>query len=60
VARLHAAGYADPGRVQNYWKLYPIDQFDDTAIAAEILAILHDVYGYAGSPRLKAATEQGG
>jgi hypothetical protein len=60
VARLHAAGFADPGRAPNYWKTYPVDEFDDTAIARELLTILHDVYGYNGSPKLTIATEKGG
>jgi hypothetical protein len=58
VARLHAAGFADPGRTPNYWKTYPADQFDDTAIARELLTILHDVYAYNGSPELKISTEK--
>ncbi len=59
VARLHAAGFADPGRAPNYWKNYPVDEFDDTAIARELLTILHDVYGYTGAPKLAVATEKG-
>jgi hypothetical protein len=59
VARLHAAGFADPGRAPNYWKTYPVDEFDDKAITCELLTILHDVYGYTGSPKLKGATEKG-
>jgi hypothetical protein len=50
LARLHAAGYADPGRAPNYWKLYPMDKVDDATIAKELLTILHDVYGYTGWP----------
>lgn len=57
VARLHAAGFADPGRVPNYWKEYPVDKFDDATIARELLTILHDVYGYTGLPKLKVTTE---
>ena len=56
-ARLHAAGFADPGRGPNYWKVYQIDQPDDVAIAREILTILYDVYGYNGQPALKVKTE---
>lgn len=59
IARLHAAGYADPGRAPNYWKSYPVDKYDDATIAREILALLHDVYGYDGSERLKIGTEAG-
>jgi hypothetical protein len=57
VARLHAAGFADPGRAPNYWKTYQLDQIDDAGIAHEILTILHDVYGYNGLPALKVKTE---
>ena len=58
VARLHAAGFTDPGRAPNYWKLYPADQFTDAAIAGELLTILHDVYGYDGSWKLQVKTEK--
>jgi hypothetical protein len=57
VARLHAAGFADPGRTPNYWKSYSTDQVDDPTIAREVLTILHDVYGYTGLPELKVKTE---
>lgn len=57
VTRLHAAAFADPGRSPNYWKEYPVDKFDDATLAREILAILHDVYGYNGLPKLKVITE---
>lgn len=57
VAQLHAVGFADPGRSPNYWKNYPADKFDDAAIARELLAVLHDVYGYNGIPTLKVLTE---
>jgi hypothetical protein len=59
VARLHGAGFADPGRAPNYWKTYPVEQFEDVAIARELLTILYDVYGYNGLPKLKVATEKG-
>jgi hypothetical protein len=60
LARLHAAGFADPGRAPNYWKTYPVDQFDDAAIAGEVITILHDVFGYDGSWELTVKTEKGG
>jgi hypothetical protein len=60
VARLHAAGFFDPGRAPNYWRTYPLGEFDDAAIARELLTILYDVYGYRGSPKLKLPTEKGG
>jgi hypothetical protein len=59
VARLHAAGFADPGRAPNYWKIYPADDFTDAAIADELMTILFDVYGYNGSPKLSFKTEKG-
>ena len=58
VGRLHDAGFADPGRGPNYWKKYPLDQVNDSAIAHEVLAILHEVYGYNGTPALKIKTEE--
>lgn len=54
-AKLHAAGYADPGRAPNYWKNYPLDKYTDAAMAGEILTILYEVYGYAGALKLKIA-----
>jgi hypothetical protein len=58
VARLHAAGFADPGRAPNYWKSYPLDAADDATIAREMLTILHDVYGYNGAEKLTVLTER--
>jgi hypothetical protein len=57
VARLHSAGFADPGRVPNYSRTYALDEFDDAAIAREMLTLLHDVYGYTGAQKLKILTE---
>ena len=59
VVRLHAAGFSDPGRAPNYWRIYRFDEFNDAAIARELLTILYDVYGYNGSPKLTVATEKG-
>jgi hypothetical protein len=59
IARLHAAGFADPGRTPNYWKSYLLDQSSDGAIAEELLTILHEVYGYDGSPALEFKSEKG-
>jgi hypothetical protein len=59
LARLHAAGYADPGRAPNYWKDYPLDKYDDAAIARELITLLHDVYGYDGAEQLTIKTEAG-
>jgi hypothetical protein len=57
IERLHAAGYADPGRARNYSRVYPFAEITDTALARELLSILHDVYGYRGKPQIKIATE---
>ena len=59
VARLHATGFAEPGRAPNYWKTYAADQFTDAAIAEELLTILYDIYGYNGAPKLQFKTEKG-
>jgi hypothetical protein len=60
VHRLHELGFADPGRGPNYSKTYDMDQFDDAAIARELLTVLRDVYGYTGQPTLKIMTEESG
>lgn len=57
IARLHNAGYADPGRAPNYSKSYALDKYKDAAIASEILTILHEAYGYTGATKLKTTTE---
>lgn len=59
IERLHSAGYADPGRGPNYWKIYPADKFDNTSITRELLTILYAVYGYRGLPKLEIGTEKG-
>jgi hypothetical protein len=59
IARLHAVGYADPGRAPNYSKTYLADSTSDTDLAAELLTVLHDVYGYYGASGLKVITEEG-
>jgi hypothetical protein len=58
IARLHALGFADPGRAQNYAKTYPADKFDDDAVADEVLTVLHDAYGYYGAIKLEVKTEE--
>lgn len=58
VARLAAAGFESPGLRQNYWRSYPAAQFDDATIADALLRILHDVYGYDGTPALTVQTEK--
>ena len=57
VERLHKAGYADPGRAPNYWKMYSFAAIGDAAIAGEILTILHEVYGYTGAAELEIKTK---
>lgn len=59
LARLHADGYADPGRAPNYSKNYPLEKYDDAAIAREVITLLHDAYGYTGAEQLTIKTEAG-
>jgi hypothetical protein len=58
VARLHAEGFADPGKKQNFYREYPVDSVGDTAIARALITILRDVYGYDGANPLEIATEK--
>ena len=58
IARIRAAGFADPGRAPNYSKVYPsVD--DAETVAAELLTLLFDAYGYVGTQHLKVSTETG-
>ena len=59
LSRLHAAGYAEPGGAQNYSKTYPLGEYDDAAIAGEVIMLLHDAYGYNGAEQLAIKTEAG-
>lgn len=58
VERLHAAGFSDPGRSPNYWRVYSFPEFDEAAIARELLTILYDVYGYEGPAKLKVLSQR--
>jgi hypothetical protein len=58
VARLHAAGFSDPGVAPNYWKEYPLADFADAAIAEELITVLYDAYAYNGVPPLQFLTEE--
>jgi hypothetical protein len=60
IARLHALGFADPGRSQNYSKTYKAEDIKDADLAGDVLTILHDVYGYYGATRLTVKTEEDG
>ena len=60
IARLHALGFADPGRAPNYSKTYPAKDTNDSDLANEVLTILHDVYGYYGATKLAVETEEDG
>lgn len=57
VARLHAVGFADPGRTANYSKVYPLSTYSDAQIAGEVVTVLHDAYGYNGVATLAISTE---
>jgi hypothetical protein len=59
VLHLHEAGFADPGRTQNYSKSYPAGGPDDRAVARELLIVLHDVYGFDATAKLSVETEAG-
>lgn len=56
---LHKAGFADPGRAPNFSKTYHADRIADADLAAEILTVLHDVYGYYGASKLEIKTDEG-
>ncbi len=58
IARLHAAGFADPGRAPNYAKTYPAEKLDEASMAGELLGLLHDAYGYYGASKLEIKTEE--
>lgn len=58
IARLHAVGFADPGRAPNYSKTYLAANITDAALASELLTVLHDVYGYYGASKLEVITEE--
>lgn len=58
VARLHALGFADPGRAPNYSKTYLASETKDSDLASEVLTVLHDVYGYYGATKLAVKTEE--
>jgi hypothetical protein len=60
IEHLHAAGFTDPGRAPNYWKVYPFDHYTDEAIAREALSVLNEVYDYDGTGPIQIKTEQGG
>jgi hypothetical protein len=57
VLVLRKAGYSDPGRAPNYWKIYSFDKRTDENIARDIISLLHDVYGYNGTSKLEYKTE---
>jgi hypothetical protein len=55
--KLADAGYNPPGKVMNFWRFFPLDQYELPAIAKALLAVLHDVYGYGGAPDLTVTRE---
>ena len=57
--KLIAAGFEPPGKVMNFRRFYPLDQYDAAAIAHALLAVLHDSYGYNGTPAMRLKTEVG-
>jgi len=55
---LAAAGAGQLEADPNYWKTYPIETTKDADIAAEVLTLLHDAYGYIGAAPLQITTEK--
>ena len=47
ITSLHAAGYADPGRAQNYSRYYDLAT-SDADIVRSLLSVLYEAYGYRG------------
>ncbi|HEV2673358.1 MAG TPA: hypothetical protein VGV37_02385 [Aliidongia sp.] len=56
--KLVDAGFEPPGKVVNFRRFYGLEKYDATAIAHAILAVLHDCYGYGGTPPLMLKTEK--
>lgn len=56
VAWLTGLGYAEPGEVPGYTKVYLAHQWSDACVAAEILTILHVAYDYTGAIPLRIET----
>ena len=57
--KLLDAGFEPPGKEMNFSRLYPLDRYDDAAVAHALLAVLHDAYGYGGAPGMVLKTESG-
>lgn len=57
--KLIDAGFELPGKVMNFSRFYPLDRYDEAAVAHAILSVLHDGYGYGGTPALMLNTETG-
>ena len=57
--KLIDAGFEPPGKVVNFRRFYPLAQYDEVAVAEALLAVLHDAYGYGGTPALRLHTEKG-
>jgi len=57
--KLIGAGFEPPGKVMNFRRFYPLDQYDAAAIAHALLAVLHESYGYDGTPAMVLKTEVG-
>lgn len=56
--KLLDAGFEPPGKVVNFRRFYPLDRYDETAVARALLGALHDGYGYGGAPALVLHTEK--
>lgn len=59
IARLHRHGFNDPGLTPNFWKIYATGSIKADAVAADLLAVIYDVYEYRGEAPFKYSTETG-
>jgi hypothetical protein len=57
--KLIVAGFEPPGKEMNFRRFYPLDHYDAAAIAHALLTVLHDSYGYTGTPAMMLKTEKG-
>jgi hypothetical protein len=57
IEQLHRNGFVRTGDRLNYGKTYPADGTPASAIAAELVTLLHDAYAYGGQPHFTVATD---
>jgi hypothetical protein len=59
IARLHVAGFTDPGRNENYVETFPLETSSGAEIAGVLLTVLYEAYDYRGAPPMIFLTEKG-